>query len=164
MTLLAGIDLSTKQLDACFIPLDADITTPPIFRREPIARLDGSAMRIRDAGRATLELFHGLDVATCIVERPAGKGWYALLPVFGAVIARVPAHVESVAWMTAAEWRRTLGLPPGKAAAHRALTFQIPDAWFHLYAHTLGNPDEHMLDALGLALAWRQQLHQRTAA
>lgn len=155
MTLIAGIDLSTKRLDLCAIPLDLEQPLRPVWRQEAIPRLDGSAERVRAAATAARELTAGLDLAAICVERPAGFSWYTLLPVFGAVIAATPKD-SAVAWLTASEWRRILGLPRDKAGSHMSLIDVLP------FDHRI--LDEHELDCLGVALAWRAELWRQEAA
>jgi hypothetical protein len=136
VTLLAGIDLSTKRLDAALIPADPDDTTvPPVtFRRFDLPRMPTGCTAqyrsvercrvLRDAMRELLQpviwktrsvgLSTGLgpvhEVSSVWVEEPFGprnKATNALREVYGGILASIPLHIERAA-IAPQEWRRVV--------------------------------------------------------
>jgi hypothetical protein len=103
------------------------------------------------------------DVVELAIERPVGKHFKAAVPlnrILGAITAAVPM-VTNVAWMTAQDWRRELGAanlnskPAGHAAVARVCSEEL---WSPGKLPIHSGLDEHELDALGVALAYRHLL------
>lgn len=157
--LLAGIDISTVRLDVALIPLDPRQETPVLVRQFPLRNAGDTISRLRllrGAMRQLLDNPYG-DVLEAAIEQPfSGSSFKASAPlnqVLGAITASIPIRTN-VVWLSAHDWRRELGASNlnSKPAGHdvvRPLAAAMP---IH---HGL---DEHQLDALGLALAWRSLL------
>jgi hypothetical protein len=186
VTLLAGIDLSTKRIDAALIPADPDDTTvPPVtFRRFDLPRMPTdctaqyrSVERCRVVREAMRELLQPViwktrsvgrstgpgpvhDVLSVWVEEPFGprnKATNALREVYGGILASIPPHIERAA-IAPQEWRRA-HVPD---VAHFGWTKDdsITYACQHLYTHDPRHMntviDDHMAEALLIALAGRE--------
>lgn len=165
--LVAGIDISTVRIDIAMIPLDPAATPFAICRNDPLRRYaergDDAETRLLRALRLTRGIIRNLladcDVVECALERPItpGKSMATAGPplnrVLGALTAAIPVAVN-VVWLSPHDWRRELAAANlnSKPAGHDAVQ-QYPEA--HAAGHRL---DEHELDALGLALAWRSLL------
>jgi hypothetical protein len=172
VTLLAGIDLSTKRLDAALIPLDPEDTTVPtvVFRHFDLPRMPtGCTAQYRSVERCRViregvrELLRGLPagadglaypygVSSVWVEEPFGprnKATNALREVYGGILASIPPHIERAA-IAPQEWRRTLGLDPTKDASIRSARRWLDDH------HVTCSCDEHQAEALLIALAGRE--------
>ncbi|MBA3841021.1 MAG: hypothetical protein H0X39_00095 [Actinobacteria bacterium] len=124
---------------------------------------NGAALRTRAAADALHDCIVEVnrnagvyEITNVAIERPAGMGLDKLLPIYGALCAIVPRRM-SVTGMTASEWRKTLGAGPTKTSGHEA----VADIAF---SGIVIEYDEHELDSIGLALAYRQMLHQAVAA
>lgn len=162
--LLAGIDISTVRIDVALIPLDPRSELRPLFRDQPLRvfgeRGDDPETRLLRGLRVSRGIVRGLladcTVAECALEKPMSSQFSAAGPlnrVLGALTAAIPV-ATNVVWLTAQDWRRELHATNlnSKPAGHDAVR-QYPEA--HNAGHLL---DEHQLDALGLALAWRSLL------
>jgi hypothetical protein len=173
MSLLAGIDLSTKRLDAALIPADAEDTTVPpvVFRRFDLPRMPTgctaqhrSVERLRDVHDGMRELLRDIRdpsksyfdqlwwVSSVWVEEPFGprnKATNALREVYGGILASIPPHIERAA-IAPREWRRTLGLDPTKDASIRSARRWLDER------HVTSSCDEHQAEALLIALAGRE--------
>lgn len=183
--LLAGIDFSTTQLDAALIPLDkdhGDPTCPPItFRRAQIPQSPDKSQRCR-LRLVVLKLLSGIpitdgttthvpghDVCLTYVEEPYGRyrtSDRALLPIYGALICAPQTHATGI---HVQEWRRELGLPGNLKKDHAvdAAWTWLADHWHHITPRdrlTAGKLDEHMAEALLIALAGRQINDRQRAA
>jgi hypothetical protein len=176
--LLAGIDISTKELTAALIPLDADhgdtACPPVVFRAELLPQTHDDGVFYRDLRTAVSFLVSGRDVQLVYVEKPRGP--YAvrqLNAVYGAVMAAIPVGIAR-AGIEPQEWRIELGLPRNlkKPAAIEAATDWLAprssldggQTWTPMklnYSIT-----EHQAEALLVALAARQlnNGHFRSAA
>lgn len=165
--LLAGVDISTVRIDVALIPLDPRAEPFAICRNHQLKRHaergDDPETQLLRALRLSRGIMRGLfedcDVAECALERPItpGKSMATAGPplnrVLGALTAAIPVAVN-VVWLSPHDWRRELAASNlnSKPAGHDAVR-QYPEA--HAAGHLL---DEHELDALGLALAWRSLL------
>lgn len=164
--LLAGVDLSTLRVDVVLIPIDPRVESPVLIRNFPLRAVaqagdddEMKAMRglrvMRGVMRELLANAYG-DVVELVIERPVGTHFKAAVPlnrILGAITAAVPA-ATNVHWMTAQQWRGELGArnQNSKPAGHdvvRPIAARMP---IHQRL------DEHELDALGLALAYRNLL------
>lgn len=153
MTLLAGVDLSVSRLDVAIIPLDPDQQRSAIFRHEPVPKVKDRHQRCRYIPGIIRSLLkdEDQDVTMVWVEEPFGRyrtADRALLPIFGAVLASIPAWI-TVTGVGPLEWRRILGLPAGlsKAPAILEAHSRCPDLE--------GALDEHEAEAVLVALAGR---------
>ena len=160
--LICGIDVSSRQLDFAYIPLDPTVAGAPFFHTETLGPKNADLLtRLRCVQEATRQAYiasaHGPYpgelVAICI-EDPYSMSMpsvRALNRTVGAIIAST--HTETnVAVLKANEWRRILGATPAtsKQAGHDAIRRQGASI---LLPRILD--DEHRLDALGVALAHR---------
>lgn len=186
-SLLAGIDLSTKRLDAALIPLDpdhGDPNCPPVvFRHVLLPNEKGATPLYRrvERARAMRRLVHELlkpvpytlpaphqiathDVASAWLENPRGRHRNdALTGTFDAIAAAIPSHII-VAGLDPQEWRRELGLParmPKASAQIWTRDWLSDQGVVHRGAHP---PDEHLAEALLVALAGRQILQRHQSA
>jgi hypothetical protein len=167
--IIAALDISSTRLDCCIL---AD-NEPPVLRKAMLGTgHDPLVQRVRNVRAAVetltrigeLQFFdedgsldpHFRRPDWVVIEQPAGKfGLHALLPIFGAITASVPAECQ-VGWRKASEWRHDLGAKNTKEAGHLAVerTMNVDRS-----AHWVNaEHDEHELDALGLGLAWRTLL------
>lgn len=161
MTLCVGIDYSTSRVDLAAIDLDPDIDRAPRRTRFGVSRIgapsdlqrpiDYQGVR-RDLLAALRELELDADpvpdnVATVLVEAPAGKVHPNLRGMFGALLASVPSRM-TVGSIYPVQWRTALGRQgrDTKAAGAELVRAAWPIA---------ADWDEHELDALGIATAWR---------
>lgn len=191
--LVAGIDLSARQLDAALVPLDADaagFSVPCVWRCEALPALQevGHARHARAVRTAVGNLLadvrtgswfrhvtEGLEapeshpVVQCWAEEPYTRFWgsaKALFPTFGAVLSSVPTRIEACE-ITVAEWRSTLGLP---ARLTKAQAVDEARHWWVDNGGVVGEAYAHGLfgdnaaDALLVALAGRQLATRQAAA
>lgn len=157
--LLAGVDISTVRIDVALIPLDPRLAEPVLVRQFPLRNAGDDISRLRILRGAMRELLRNPygDVIECAVEQPfSGSSFKAAVPlnrVLGAITASIPV-ATNVVWLSAHDWRRELGATNlnSKPAGHDAVRPLAAAMPIH---HGL---DEHQLDALGLALAWRSLL------
>lgn len=149
MSLCLGIDLSTKRVDLAAIPLDPDIDRPPLWLS--VDRTETYADLYRGIRDSLFDFsWDGHDIATVAVEKPAGKFVHPKLhELHGAILASIPQYIASTS-LYPVEWRQALGLV-GKAKNNKAAgnarvleLYPMCESW-----------DEHQLDALGIARAWR---------
>jgi len=155
MTLLAGVDLSVSRLDVAIIPLDPDTPRDPVFVTEHVPQATDKSQRCRQIGRIIPLMLrdYDQDVTMVWVEEPYGPyrtADRALLPVYGAVLASIPAWMEATG-ITTREWRSVLGLPLGLSKTQAILEAhsRCPDL-----ERTL---DEHEAEAVLVALAGRAE-------
>lgn len=176
--LIAGIDISSRQLDACLISLDKTSSFPvgAVFRQEQLPSLQqvGHATHARMVARATHRLlldvrYRGLElheVVQVVVEEawgPSRRADRALLPTFGAVLAAIPVRCESFS-STTSEWRRTLGL---SARLSKSDAIHEAGKWLRKHQPDSAAPDpftEHMAEALLIARAGRKLCWDAEAA
>jgi hypothetical protein len=181
VTLLAGIDLSSRALHAALVPADdTDTSLPPVtFRCVELPRFKAGATtaQYRSVERCravragvrelledvTTELAGGLvvvgrdDVTSVWVEEPMGARNYAtnvLRELYGAVRASIPSHIERAA-IAPREWRRELGFDHGYTK-YDGIGYAVQwcrDRGVNLLL------DEHYAEALCVALAGRALTH-----
>lgn len=162
MSLLAGIDISTKRLDMAIIPIDVDTPQRVTFRTAELPEPKGDdGVRARSIRLAVRDLFLQHDIASAWVEIPIGPPKYRatdsahlMTGVYWAVMATIPLQVAR-AGITTLEWRRELGFRgtlEKNAAIDAAATWIAgnvpPRKW-------TAPPDEHQAEALLVALAGR---------
>lgn len=174
-TLLAGLDFSSRAIDAALIPLDpADTSTPPVtFRRFelPVFKPGATTSQYRSVERARTVAFvpmlllgslheGGPDVECVWVEEPFGHSQNVMRELYGGILASIPTHV-AVSTITPAQWRKHHGISSGKAVskiyAWNAMATFYPECDNRF-------PDEHQADALLVALAGRDLEHAGRAA
>ena len=158
--LIVGIDVSSRQLDFAFIPLDPTTPGAPFFHTETLGPKNADLLwRLRHVRLALTNAYiaaehGGGELMAICIEDPYSMSMpsvRALNRTVGAIIAS--AHTgTNVAVLKANEWRRILGATPvnNKAAGHDAIRRQGVSI---LLPRVLD--DEHQLDALGVALAHR---------
>lgn len=174
-SLLAGVDLSTKQLHCALIPLDADHgdpAVPPVtFRSVSLEQTNDQGSRFRSIREGVSELLWMAttnEVVSCWVECPRpphhlrGTTSARLMAmVYGAVMASIPLHIVRNS-LEPQEWRRTLGLNPSLSKPEA-----IAHAHLWIESHTTTRPanlDEHHAEALLVALAGRHENQKAWAA
>jgi len=150
-SLIVGIDLSSKQIDAAIIPTDPTITQSVAYQTIPVTTL-------RDVRDAVRRICAHPRIVSVVVERPVGRyGLHTLLPVFGAVVASVPTQL-TVEDYRPNVWRSILGA--NKATTKLGGQQRVAD-W--LNTNNLAVSTEHHTDALGIALAHRDWFWRETA-
>lgn len=174
MTSILGCDISSFQLDACLLIDDQ----PPVLRRERLGTtkepLIERVRRVHPGTISKLSIIDGVGYVPpdwLVVEDaygPSGKARKALDLIAGAIIASAPASSQ-VALVRCADWRREIGATRNtKDAGHVAVVAALardhasqmgPECVDPKCAFArLPDLDEHELDAIGIALAWRRIL------
>lgn len=181
--LVAGIDLSSKRIDACLIPLDPSdgSDAPPVtlrsfemptWRREttPAFRTVERCRVVRDAMRELLKHVGGYrppedegdiwwipehEVVHVCVETPIGSKSRStvLWELYGAILASIPSHIERDTIRTV-DWRNLMLLPYIESAPDAPKEASI---W--LATRLTGvEMDEHQAEAFLIARACRARL------
>lgn len=154
MSLCIGVDISTKRIDLAAIPLDPDDefltgVTPCKHRINVTDRYVELRQNIVRA-IASLEEITGADVMTAAVEKPAGRFVHpSLHEIHGVVRCSLPQHIASTG-LYPVEWRQALGLTGRDKNNKQAGNDRVRTLYSDAAAW-----DEHELDALGIATAWR---------
>jgi len=153
VSIVVGIDLSTKRIDLAAIPLDPDDTRYPLCETLYAGTDFTSIFRVGEPIRSAIRWFEYRllrDTTTLAVEKPAGRHVHpSLHELHGIIRASIPTRIQTTS-LYPVEWRQAIGLTGrdknNKAAGNRRVIELYPacDAW-----------DEHQLDALGIAHAWR---------
>jgi hypothetical protein len=153
----AGIDFDMGRVVICSIPLGGTGIKDAVFTEELIKR-DASvdlALRYKLLHNAAREAWSKhrqyavtTDVLSVSIEVPGGHSLAKMYGAYAAVAAATPIDV-ALSSMSAAEWKKTLGLSPNKLIAHDMIYDRYLGEW-------TVKVDEHATDALCLALAWRQ--------
>jgi hypothetical protein len=167
MTLIAGIDFSTKQITAAIIPLDPTVTPHVTFTHLDLPRTRDTTQRLRGLRRGmaltfwTVELAgRAQDVTSVWVEEPWGPHRNvdrSLLPLYGGILASVPTTITATG-ITTRDWRTTLGLRLSgsekklAAIAHANLYLHQQAGWD---TNESADVTEHECEALCIALAGR---------
>lgn len=157
MTVLAGVDFSTKAIHVAFVPLDPDVDVRPMLAVRELPKTRDPAERVRAARRTLRFLLRcvetmpwGLDVTSLWVEEPIGQyrnADRALLPLYGALLT---CHTAATG-ITAQDWRHALGIAPRAskadliAHAHRLAAGTLPAAI-----------DDHCAESYLVAIAGRK--------
>lgn len=168
--IIISVDLSSFQLDACVLEDDH----PPRLLREVIGK----------TGEPLIERVRRIPAAIArittpppdwlVIESAYGHGAHALHLTTGAIIASCPSESQ-IATISSGDWRRALGATRDrKDAGHVAVVAALardhasqmgPECVDPQCAFArLPDLDEHELDAIGIALAWRRILAQHEAA
>lgn len=111
---VCGIDVSSKSIDAIFVPLDPELEDGQIdyFRLE----LAGDSA-IDRASRAAGAIPSGTvwdDVVRVVIERPYGPAVHSVIVahlVIGAIIANLPERLRPPTLIQPRSWRKKNGLP-----------------------------------------------------
>lgn len=177
---IVGVDLSTVRIDVAAIPLNeppqlgrnvhlthADI--PQRKAKEPLWDPAERAILAHQATTTCLQTLHarGLDIHSCSVEHPAGKVVADVTShAFGAACAALNAY--PVSSRRPSEWRKLIGCV-GKAVNAKeggaSRVMEIVGALdLSRIRDTLHDPNEHELDAIGVALAHRAWILRSEAA
>ena len=147
MTTIVGVDISTKRIDVAILAPRA----APVFGTY---ELDPDHTYLDAAFAGAKMLAHEADIV--VIEAPYGpnrKTQTALDYVIGAFRSRIPANA-AVQFLSASQWRAALGAKNTKADGHRAVRELMRDDSIGI--DQVAGRDEHELDALGVALAWRK--------
>lgn len=178
MSLCIGIDFSTKRVDLAAIPLGLDarggpwrVSVPRDKSEQLIAfggrAIDEAMLRIGylagyDAAlainpEATVEqISHSVrmthvDIISACLEKPAGRHVHpSLWELYGALGANLLRRCHAVTGLYPVEWRTAIGLEGRAKNSKEAGNERVRD----LYT-AAATWDEHELDALGIATAWR---------
>lgn len=177
MTIIAGIDISTRRLDAAILPIDPDLPQTLVLRTRPLPATRDVGQRLLHVHLGIRWLLHpttaGGDVTSCWIEEPRGPfAGRQLNAVYGACMGAVPQRIAR-SGIDPQEWRAALGLPrklEKPAAIAAATTWIEGNVAPGLYSRPHdGFPelDEHQAEALliciaGRTITWRH--HEGTVA
>lgn len=171
MDLIAGVDLSTYQIDIALISLEPiyEMSFEPVYRQAILGvpskkvkgeRVPGTELmqRIWNIRDAVLELFADLEghpVRSVMIEKPMGHQVVAIGPLYAVAGALSVCLEHQPAWVEPNQWRKDIGCEK----SHRK---EFGKARLIEMCAARGWPepaDEHQFDALGVALSSRSAVY-----
>jgi hypothetical protein len=165
--LIAGIDISTRELTAAIIPLDEDVPQTLTLRSVRLRRDPNATPLYNRVNRArwlrpNIHYLLPRDTTCAYVECPRGPIRNdPLTGLFDAVCCALPITV-TVSGIDPQEWRRTLNL---SVTLSKVQSIAQAQYWVGSNVHPDHPPlSEHQADALLVALAGRTEINAQVEA
>lgn len=158
MTLVAGVDYSSKAIDVVLLDESSEMAT---WHHFPLTGHDAFE-RVRDVHRA-FNFPSGIwdNLLAVGIEDPRGYGAGSLYRVQGAILAEIPWSVLVQPWIPGA-WRKAVGLPGN--ATKDAITYFAKERRIEHGASLFEQWPQDAYDAYCIALATRSLIQVEDAA